>query len=244
MKKGLILGTILWGTLGAGSLYAQPEGAVYFMGAMNGRYLANQDANTYFNLDNQIGPKGYPSYSGHLGLQLGSWIAFEASAEVGPVREFEARYDQGIFGERVVRTRWETRTFSITPAVTWVGHDFVNMAGIRVGLANLAGHVTDDTSSSRGSYDQEAQTYDLGLVLRTSVIASQHFSAGLELGYDWTVFHNIANRNGQGSYDPPHSPEQNVSSSGHNGAQSSLDFSGPHVALVIGLWTGTPGGSR
>jgi hypothetical protein len=86
-----------------------------------------------------------------------------------------------------------------------------------------------------------AQAFDLGVVLRSSVIASRHLSVGVELGYDWTVFNSLSTSNGQGAYDPPPNPDRDVSGNGHNGDQAHLDFSGPHVALVIGLWTGMPG---
>jgi hypothetical protein len=51
------------------------------------------------------------------------------------------------------------------------------------------------------------------------------------------MFRDIKNKNGQGTYDPVHSPERNVSNSAHNGDQTTLDFSGGHVALVMGLWS-------
>ncbi len=119
------------------------------------------------------------------------------------------------------------------------------MLGVRVGQANLAGHVEDDAYGTTGSYDQAAQTTDIGVLFRSSQIVFDHLSIGIELGYDWTQFKDITDKNGTGAYNPPQSPEQNVSDIGHNGDQTTLDFSGGHVALVIGLWSNAPvhGGS-
>ncbi len=49
------------------------------------------------------------------------------------------------------------------------------------------------------------------------------------------MFKDISDSNGTGTYNPPQSPEQNVSNVGHNGDQTTLDFFGGHVAMVIGL---------
>lgn len=243
MKKKLIFALALLPLLGAAALKAEGHSALYLLGGIDGKMLTNQDANNYFNLDNgQLGPQGYGSPVAHLGFQFERWFAIEASADLGPVRTNDVSYQNGILGTtRHIVTRWALSTYSITPGVTWVGRGFVNMLGLRIGQANLSGHVQDDAYGSTGSYDQEAQAYDGGVVFRSSQIMAGHVSIGLEFGYDWTMFNNISNKNGSGSYGPAHSPERNVSGSGHNGDQTTLDFSGGHVALTLGLWSNAPG---
>jgi hypothetical protein len=238
MQKVSIAALVLAASLTGNGLRAESDSAVYLLAGLDGKMLTNQDANNYFNLDGpQIGPQGYPSPVVHLGLQLMRYLALEASADFGPVRNNDVVYQNFGFTTRRVTTRWGVTTYSITPAVTWAGAGFVSMLGLRLGVASLAGHVDDNAYGATGSYDQQAKTYDAGLLFRSSQIFVGHVSLGLELGYDWTMFKDITNTNGKGSYDPVHSPERNVSNSGHNGDQTTLDFSGGHLALVMGLWS-------
>ena len=224
-----------------GRAAAEENNAIYLLAGLDGKMLTNQDANNYFNLPGgQLGPQGYPSFIGHLGFQFRRWVALEASANLGPVRQNDITYNNGFFNTRHIVTSWTVNTYSLTPAITWAGDGWVNLLGVRLGQANLVGKVNDDAFGINGSYDQSAQTYDIGVVLRSSMIAVDHISIGLEAGYDWTMFNNITNKNGQGSYDPVHSPERNVSGVGHGGDQTTLDFSGGHVAVVIGLWSNPP----
>ena len=224
------------------ALHADGDSALYLLAGLDGKILTNQDANNYFNLPaGQLGPQGIPSGVVHAGFQFKQWLALEASANFGPNRSNSVDYHNGIFGTtRQVTTRWGLTTYSVTPALTWAGMGFVNFLGLRLGLANLSGHVDDNAYGFNGSYDQSAQTYDVGLLFRSSQIYVSHVSLGLELGYDYTMFNDIKNTNGTGTYATPHSPERNVSNVAHNGDQTSLDFSGGHVALVIGLWTNSP----
>lgn len=241
MKKTMLL-TLLLGALALkGTLPAETHNAIYLLGAFDGKMLTNQDANNYFNLPGgQLGPQGYPSFHGHLGFQFQRWMALEASAQFGPVRKHDIFYENGPFTTRHVTTQWSLTTYSLTPGVTWAGEGWLSFLGVRVGQANLAGRVDDDAFGTSGGYDQSAQTYDVGVVLRTQAIFIDHISLGLELGYDWTMFNNITNKNGEGTYNPAHSPERNISTLGHNGDQTTLDFSGGHIALVIGLWSNPP----
>jgi hypothetical protein len=238
MKKPLLSALCLAACLAAPSLKADTSSAVYLLAGLDGKMLTNQDANNYFNLSGQqIGPQGYPSPVVHLGLQLMRFLAVEASADFGPIRNNDVTYENFGFTTRRVTTRWGVTTYSITPAVTFAGLGFVNMLGLRLGSATLAGHVDDNAYGNNGSYDQEAQTYDAGLLFRSSQMLLAHLSFGLELGYDWTMFNDIKNKNGKGTYDPVHSPERNVSGVGHNGDKTTLDFSGGHLAIVMGLWS-------
>lgn len=224
--------------LGAGALRAESSSAIYLLGGIDGKMLTNQDANNYFNLDGELGPRGLPSPVVHLGFQFMRFLSLEASVSMGPTRDNTATYENGILGTtRKVTTRWGLTTFSFTPGVTFAGAGFLNMLGLRVGQANLNGRVDDEAYGLSGSYDQSAQAFDLGVIFRSSRIMMGHFSAGIEVGYDWTVFKEIKNSNGSGTYATPHSPERNVSTIGHNGDQTELDFSGAHVAFVIGLWS-------
>lgn len=241
MKKFLLSGLLIAASWTTASLHADNV-ALYLLGGLDGKMITNQDANNYFNLEGQqLGPMGIASPVVHLGIQFARWMALEASADFGPVRNQDVTYQNGALGTtRRVTTKWALTTYSVTPGITWVGAGFVNMLGLRLGQANLAGHVDDNAYGSTGSYDQEAQAYDAGLLFRSSQIMLGHLSLGLEFGYDWTMFKDIKNKNGQGSYDPAHSPERNVSTFGHNGDQTTLDFSGGHLAIVVGLWSAAP----
>jgi hypothetical protein len=245
MKKIVMAALLLTAPLAAGWLHADP--AVYLLGGIDGKVLTNQDADNYFNLPGgQLGPKGYGGGVVHLGVQFSRWMALEASINAGPVRDNDVTYENGFFGTtRHVTARWALTTYSITPAITWAGPHHVNMLGLRLGQAVMAGHVNDTAYGADGSYDQEARAFDGGLIFRSSQIMLGHLSLGFEFGYDWTMFKNIQNSNGTGAYSSVASPERNISDIGHNGDQTTLDFSGGHVAIVLGLWSNAPanGGS-
>jgi hypothetical protein len=238
MKKSLIGAAMITAAFFASNLPAAP--VVYVMGGIDGKMLTNTDANNYFNVNSEIGPQGYGSGVGHLGLQLGRYFAVEASMDGGLDRTNDLSYYNFGVRTRHVTTDWKLTTYSITPALTWAGGNSVNMLGLRLGQANLSGHVEDDAYGATGAYNQNAQAMDCGLIFRTSMLMAEHFSVGLEFGYDWTMFDNISTSDGSGSYNPPQSPERNISTVAHNGDRTTLDFSGGHVALVIGLWSGSP----
>jgi hypothetical protein len=214
--------------------------AVYLLGGADAKMLTNTDVNNYFNVSGVIGPQGHPSQVYHLGVQLTPFLAIEGSLNNGLVREYDMMYENGPFTTRHVHTRWSTSTFSVTPAITFAGPGYVHLLGLRVGQAVLKGHVQDDAFGTTGSYDSDSTIIDYGLLFRTSCILANHFSVGLELGYDLTRFTNVSNGNGTGTYGTPHSPERNITTTGHNGDQTTLDFSGGHVAVLIGLWSGAP----
>jgi len=242
MRKALLGGALITAALLGPQAHAAP--ALYLLGGVDGKMLTNTDANNYFNVNSVLGPKGYGSGVAHLGLQFDRYFAVEASVDSGLDRANDMTYYNFGFPTRHITTDWKLTTYSVTPGLTWASHDSVNMLGFRIGQANLSGHVEDDAYGANGSYDQNAQTTDYGLIFRSSTLMADHFSVGLEFGYDWTVFNNISNKNGTGSYDPPQSPERNVSTTGHNGDQTTLDFSGGHIALVVGLWSGPPVSGR
>jgi hypothetical protein len=238
MKKTLISALFLVACLAAPGLEADSGSAVYLLAGLDGKMLTNQDANNYFNLSGQqLGAQGYPSPVVHLGVRMLDFLAVELSANFGPNRNNDVVYENFASTTRRVTTHWGLTTYSITPGFTWAGGGFISMLGLRVGQAVLNGHVDDNAYGQTGSYDQEAQTYDAGLIFRSSQMIVNHVSLGLELGYDWTMFKDIKNKNGKGTYDPVHSPERNVSNFAHNGDQTTLDFSGGHLAIVMGLWS-------
>lgn len=213
---------------------------LYVLGGLDGKMLTNQDADNYFNLPGgQLGPLGLPSGVLHVGLALGV-LSLEASLNQGPVRENTVNYDNFGTTTRTIKTRWAVSTLSITPGLSWTSPGSLSMLGVRIGQASLTGHVEDDAFGANGSYDSEAKAMDGGVIFRSAGVIAGHLCLGLEFGYDWTMFKDITNKNGTGSYDPPHSPERNVSNVGHGGDQTTLDFSGGHVALIIGLWSGFP----
>jgi len=244
VKKTVFSALLLAGLLAGPRLQAEPS--LYLMGGVDEKVLANQDANNYFNLPSgQLGPQAYPSGVVHLGMQFSRWMALEASINAGPVRDNDVTYENSFFGTtRHVTTHWALTTYSVTPAITWAGPRYVNLLGLRLGQANLAGHVDDSAYGADGSYDQQARAFDAGVIFRTSQIMLGHLSLGFELGYDWTQFKDIQNSNGHGAYSSVGSPEHNVSDNGHNGDQTTIDFSGGHVAVVLGLWSNAPARSR
>ena len=240
MKKLMIIPLFLLMAALAGRAHAADGSAVYILGGIDGKMLTNNDANNYFNLNGVLGPKGYPSGVLHIGFQFSPWMALEAVGDLGPERTNEIDYQNGGFTTRHISTRWSESTLSVMPAFTWCGPGYVNALGLKVGQAMLAGHVNDSAFGADGSYDQEARTLALGLLLRSSHIIAGHLSLGMEVGYDWAMFKDITNKNGTGDYNPVHSPERNVSTFGHNGDQTTLDFSGAHIALIVGLWSAAP----
>jgi hypothetical protein len=241
MNKLMILLLCMGAAFTGSGLKAESSNAIYLLAGLDGKMLTNQDANNYYNLNGQLGPRGYSSGVLHLGFQFKRWMALEASANFGLNREYDVTYENGLLGAtRRVTSKWSTTTYSIMPAITWANADYVNVLGVRAGLANLTGHIDDSTYGFSGSYDQEAKTYDVGVLFRTSWIAVGHVSLGLELGYDWTMFRDIKNKNGSGTYETPRPTENNISTFAHNGDPTVLDFSGAHVAIVLGLWSNPP----
>ena len=243
MKKTWIAALLLASLAALLPQEAKAFGALYLLGGLDGKMLTNQDANNYFNLPGgQLGPMGLPSGVVHLGLQMGV-LSIEASLNQGPGRENSVTYQNFGVTTRSIKTRWSVSTLSVTPGLSWITPGGVSMLGLRVGEASLSGHVDDNAYGSAGAYDSEAKALDGGILFRSSAIMAGHLSVGLEFGYDWTMFKDISNKNGSGSYATPHSPERNVSNTGHNGDPTVLDFSGAHVALVVGLWSALPASS-
>jgi len=237
LASALLCGALLASSAG----HAENSSAIYVLAGLDGKILTNQDANNYFNLSaGQLGPQGLAGGVLHIGYQWPHLLSLEASANFGPGRANDVTYESSFGPTRHVVTQWATTTFSITPGLTWITPRSVSMLGLRLGLANLSGHVDDNAFGFTGSYDQEAQAFDVGLLLRSSQIVVGHLSLGVELGYDYTIFNNITNKNGKGVYNPAHSPERNVSGLGHNGDNTTLDFSGGHIALVLGIWSQSP----
>jgi hypothetical protein len=218
--------------------------AVYLLGTGGGQWLSSDDANRYFNSPGHFGSQVLPAWSARLGFQFARWFSIEADAQFGPQRDYDITYNNGLFNTRRIVTRWTLNSYSLIPAISFSKANMagacVSSLGLRVGQANLRGHVDDEAFGVSGAYDSEAQAFDYGVVLRFSQIFVEHLSIGLELGYDWTRFTDISNKNGSGSYGSPHSPERDVSGIGHGGAQTTLDFSGPRLSLVIGLWSNPP----
>ena len=242
MKRILILPLML-ALAGAGRLAASPIDSLYLLGGFDEQMLAGQYANDYFNLNSgQLGSLGVVSGVLHGGLQLGRFASVELSADWGKIRNNDVSYHNGPLGmTRQIQTQWSVATYSVTPAFTFAAPGWVGSLGLRMGLALLGGRVVDNAYGVDGAYDQNAMTPDIGIVLRGSRIFAGHFSLSLEAGYDRTVFGSITDTNGTGSYQGVGSPEHNVSTIGHNGDQSSLDYSGPHIAILIGLWSSAPG---
>lgn len=222
-------------------LSAGAHSAFYLLGGLDAKVLSNQDANDYFNLPaGQIAPAASPSAVIRLGAQLHRLLALEIGLDLGPSRQYEAQYHNFGVNTRRVSTRWSKTTLSIMPALTWSSPERVQLLGLRIGQSRLAGHTDDWAYGVDGAYDSEAETLDAGILFRSTWIFVSRFSMGLELGYDWTQFRDIKNKDGSGSYGSVHSPERNVSSLGHAGAASVLDYSGGHVAVVFGLWSNAP----
>jgi hypothetical protein len=236
MKLLLVGGAVIAAGFAAAAASAAP--ALYLVGGIDGKMLTNTDANNYFNVKDELGPQGYGSAVGHLGLQFSRYFSVEASVNGGLDRTNDLTYYNFGAPTRHVTTNWKLMTYSVTPGLTWGNQNLVNMLGLRFGQANLTGHIEDDAYGMNGAYDQNAQTMDYGIIFRSSTLVADHFSVGLELGYDWTVFNNIATSNGVGAYQSPQSPDQNISTFGHGGDRTTLDFSGGHVAIVVGLWSG------
>jgi len=242
MKLKLIAPMLLAACLAAAGLGAGTDNPLYLMVGADEKLLGNQDANDYFNLNGgQLGSVAILSGVIHAGLQVGRFASLEVSVNLGDARNNDVTYTNGVLGTtREVQTQWNMTTYSVTPALTFAWPGWVDSAGLRLGFAVLGGHVVDNAYGQDGSYDQSAMTPDIGLLFRTSTIFLRHFSVGLELGYDHTFFSSIQDANGTGTYSNVGNPEHNVSSVGHNGSQTSLDFSGPHMAVLVGLWGAPP----
>jgi len=225
-----------------GCLCAEDTSSFYLLAGLDGKLLTNQDANTYFNASDSCKPQGYPSGVVHVGYQFERWMALEASADFGLSRTNNITYTNGLLGTptREVNTRWGLNTYSLTPAATWMGWGYANLLGLRMGAAVLNGHVVDNAYGVDGAYDEAASALDFGVIFRSSRMVAGPVSLGIEIGYDWTRFTNITTENGTGFYSSVSSPERNISAIGHHGNVTALDFSGGHIAIVMGLWSNPP----
>lgn len=197
--------------------------ALYLLGHYGGKMVDSADANTYFGtgaFSSQI----YQQFGAHVGFQFGDMLALEGSIDVGPYRNFRSLYSGPGSVTGTVTTDWNLLTYSVTPALSWAGAtahgSYVNLIGIRLGLAALRNNITDSRPGAPGNISQDLQAFDYGVIVRSEIIASDHFSIGLEGGYDWTRFNNATNPSGNGN--------------------SNLDFSGPHASVVVGLWSNAP----
>jgi hypothetical protein len=245
MKKNLIGAIVLASCLAGAGLHAEEaNNAVYLLAGGDAVMLTNADANNYFSLKSgQIGTQGYGDGVLHLGYQFGRWAALEASFNAGPFRNYEVvnyNTNNPSLGFSQVKTNWTLYTYSITPAVTWACPGLVNFLGIRLGVSNLVGQVNSVQDGFDGSYDQEATTPDIGVLLRSSAIFAHHVSIGFELGYDYIVFNDVTNSNSTGTYTGQNGTSHDTTASGQPGAQTSLNFSGPHIAITLGLWSDEP----
>jgi hypothetical protein len=219
-------------------LCAEEASSFYLLGGLDGKLLADHDTNTYFNVSDSFKPQGYPSGVVHLGYQYEKWLALEASADLGLSRTYSVSYASGLLGTtRNVSAQWGLSTYSLTPAFTWAGRGYAHLLGLRLGVASLNGHVDDDADGVPGSYDERSSAFDFGVLFRSSRMVSGPFSLGFELGYDWTRFSDVSTANGTGAYRSVSSPERNISAIGHRGNVTALDFSGAHIAIVLGLWS-------
>jgi len=243
--KLILSGFLVAACLAGAALHAESYDALYLLAGGDAKILANQDANNYFGPQApKRGTQGYGDAVAHLGWQIQNWAAIEASFNLGPFRQYElVNYTDGRgFGASQVSTNWTLYTYSITPGLTWVSPRFVNFLGIRGGIAHLDGKVVNNYAGAigNGSYDQEANTPDIGVVFRTSTLFCRHLSIGFEVGWDYTVFNNVNNSNGTGTYSGNNGTSHNNTASGQPGAQTSLNFSGPHLGMTIGLWSNAP----
>jgi hypothetical protein len=232
MKFKAILCASVFALLSTALAARSSEPAVlYILGGAGLQLLGDNDASDYFSSNGVDQTSGFATYSGHLGFQFERMMTLELSAEAGPTRNYDIQYSGGAFTNRQVKANWNVATFSIMPAITWTGSNEVatnvSLIGVRVGYAILNGQVTDSVNGNIGNYDQDAHTVDVGVLLRTQFIFFNHVSAGVEGGYNWTRFDSVQNRNRSGVANTP--------------AGSSLDFSGPRIAFVLGLWSGNPG---
>jgi len=241
MKLKLIAAGIL-AACAAGATLRADEGstAMYVQAHGNAILLTNADANNYFNVNDQIGTQGYAGGAIDVGWQIRREAAIEVGFGLGPFRNYdEAYYNQGsnTFATGQVKTDWNLYTWAVTPALTWTGPGYVHLLGLHLGLSTLAGQVTNGENGLDGSVNQVGYTPDIGVVLRTTYILAHHVSFGLELGWDYIVFNSITNSDGSGTY-------AGLNGTAHNadGGQTSLNFSGPHLGVVIGLWSRDPGG--
>lgn len=239
MRKNLIAPLFVAACLAGAGLHADTDSAVYLLAAGDAKLLTNSDANNYFaTKPGQIAAQGYGDGDVRLGLQFGRWAALEASFNMGPFRNYQVvnyASANNAFTSSNVTTNWTLYTYSLTPGVTWAGPGFVNFLGIRFGVANLGGHVNDVSGGADGSYDQYATTPDIGVLFRTSSIFVDHISVGLELGYDYTYFNTVNNDRGTGTYTGITGASHNA-----NGSATQLNFSGPHIGIVLGLWSNAP----
>lgn len=216
----------------------QDNNVVYLLGSVGGTLLPNQDFNDYFGENGAVSPQLYGDGALSLGLQHRGWCALELGVDFGPGRYASVINDGG--AGRDIAVSWALTTFSVMPALTWRGPGSTALLGLRLGDAYLSGHVDDNGAGADGGYDQTAQAFDLGLLLRGTWFWGDHLSTGVELGYSWTRFTTVTNTNGSGSYAGVQSPERDVHGPGHNGDQTALDFSGFRLALVLGLWSDPP----
>jgi hypothetical protein len=219
-----LLGAVPTAPLWADQDRAEVESsALYLLGHYGAKFINNADANSYFG-NGGFNNQAYQVYGGHLGFQFNRLVALEASVDVGPFRNFNALYTAGpVTG--TVQTDWNLLTYSLTPALTWAGttrHNasYVHFLGLRLGLAALRNNITDTRPGVPGGISNDQQAFDFGVLLRTSFIAADHFSVGVEGGYDWTRFNNATAPGGSNT--------------------ANLDFSGPHVDVVLGLWSNPP----
>jgi hypothetical protein len=213
--------------------------AAYALVAADCTFISNNDADAYFGDTNPWPMEAWPGMRFGLGYQYLRWLALEASVDFGPGRFYSVADAPG-GGDRRLSVSWAETVYALTPAITWVNPGSVQFLGLRLGLAEFSGHVDDDASSMDGSYDQSAQAFDLGLLFRSSRILENHISVGIEVGYDFVNFVAIHDGNGSGAYESPQNPERDIDGPGHGGPQTLLGFSGPHLAVVFGLWSNPP----
>jgi hypothetical protein len=245
MKKKLIGAFLFAACLAGAGLHAEEaNNALYLLAGGDAVLLTNTDANNYFDTKSgQIGTQGYGDGVLHLGFQFGRWAALEASFNAGPFRNYEVvnyASSNNSFHASQVKTNWTLYTYSITPAITWACPGLVNFLGLRLGVSQMVGQVNSVQDGFDGSYDQEATTPDIGVLLRSSAIFAHHVSIGFEMGYDYIVFNDVNNSNSSGTYSGMNGTSHNTTASGQPGAQTSLNFSGPHIAITLGLWSDEP----
>ncbi|HTB22944.1 MAG TPA: hypothetical protein VK914_09580 [bacterium] len=243
--KNLIGAFLLTACLAGSGLRAEEtNSAMYLLAGGDAVILANSDANSYFGVKpGQIGTQGYGDGVLHLGLQFGRMAALEASFNAGPFRNYEVvNYNSNnpSLGFSQVKTNWTLLTYTLTPAITWAWPGTVNFLGLRLGVSSLDGKVNSTADAGDGSYDQEGTAPVIGVLARSSAIFAHHFSIGLELGYDYIVFNDVSNSKGTGTYSGMNGTAYDTTPSGQQGPKTSLNFSGPHIAITLGLWSDEP----
>jgi hypothetical protein len=242
--KTLKVVAVLFFALGCvATVPARAEG-LYFLGAVGGKTVYDQDFADYYGYDGYdytYDPEGLAEGALNLGYRFSGPIALEASVALTEGRSTSQTLSYDFFGYPSSvdsLTVNPVTTVSLGPVFCWDRRSWwfaqsgVTELGLKVSYAGMTGNESyNDNQGNTGSQDFSGSAVGFGIFLRAlNIWNPTGLNVGLEAGFDYQHFATLTVSHGSGVFaDPSTTTMENAS-----GGDAYIDNSGGYVRLVIG----------